>query len=123
MSELNELMHPQLVERRCRLERLEAMLKSTPPCTVWSEKEQAIKAAIGTDIFDCYLAGATPHTDDGKILILAVPNKQAGLQIRARFGPTLERILDREVKFILTSWARAATSDRQAGAADRESAA
>ena len=109
LSELNELMNPKLIERRIRVERLVAMLRQMaepePACTVWREKEQAIKNAIGGDCFDVYLAEATPHADDGTTLVLAVPNKQFGLEIRARFGPVLERILTREVKFIVTSWA------------------
>ena len=121
LSELNELMHAQLVERRCRVERLEAMLKPKPAGTVWRHKEQAIKAAIGADTFDVYLTAATPHSDDGNTLILLVPNKQAGMEIRSKFGPTLERILNRKVMFLLSSWARAAARDRQAGADQRES--
>ncbi len=57
---------------------------------------------------------ATPHSDDGKTLILAVPNKWIGLTIRNKFGPVMERVLERDVKFILTSWAGAAARDRQA---------
>ncbi len=105
-SDLNAIMHPRLMERRLRVERLEAMLKPKHAFTVWSEKEQAIKEAIGRDLFDVYLGEATPHSDDGTVLVLAVPNKQFGLQIRARFGPVLERVLAREVKFIVSSWSR-----------------
>ncbi len=108
-------MHPKLAERCRQVERLEAMLRQKPASTVWSEKEQAIKEAIGGDSFDVYLADATPHSDDGTILVLAVPNKQIGLQIRDRFGPVLESVLAREVKFIVASWARDAASARQAG--------
>ena len=115
VSELNDLMHPKLAERCRQVERLEAMLRQKPASTVWSEKEQAIKEAIGGDSFDVYLADATPHSDDGTILVLAVPNKQIGLQIRDRFGPVLESVLAREVKFIVASWARDAASARQAG--------
>ena len=112
-SDLNEIMHPRLMERRLRVERLEAMLKPKHACTVWRQQEEAIKEAIGRDLFDAYMSYATPDSDDGKTLILAVPNQQYGLAIRARYGAVLERILDREVKFIKRSWAGAAARERQ----------
>jgi hypothetical protein len=122
LSELNDLMHPKLAERRCRVERIEAMLKREPVCTVWRDKEQMIKETIGGDAFDVYLALATPHADDGTTLILAVPNKQIGLTIREKFGPVLERLLQRKMKFILASWARRAADARQAGRDSRATA-
>ncbi len=119
-SDLNAIMHPRLMERRLRVERLEAMLRQMTKrqpaaCAVWREKESAIKDAIGDDAFDVYLGTATPHEDDGTCLVLAVPNKQIGLSIRQKFGPILERLLQREVKVIVASWAGHAASARQAG--------
>ncbi len=112
-SDLNAIMHPRLMERRLRVERLEAMLKPKHAFTVWRQQEEAIKEAIGRDSFDAYMSYATPDSDDGKTLILAVPNQQYGLAIRTRYGAVLERILDREVKFIKRSWAGAAPRERE----------
>ena len=122
LSELNELMHPKLIERRRYVELIEAMLKALTPkiehkpaaCKVWREKEQAIKDEIGDREFSAWISVATPHSDNGKTLILAVPSKSIGLTIRNKFGPMLERILGREVKFILACWAGPAARERQA---------
>lgn len=114
LSELNDLMHPKLMERRRRVERIEAMLNAMirpkiehqpAACEIWHEKLQALKDEIGDTEFSAWISMATPHSDDGKTVILAVPNKWIGLTIRNKFGPVMERVLERDVKFILTDYA------------------
>ena len=94
------------------------MLKPKLACTVWAQMEKAIKEAIGRDSFDAYMSAATQNSDDGKTIILEVPNAPYGLMIRARYGPVLERILRREVKFLKRSRAGAAERDRARQAED-----
>ena len=56
-------------------------------------------------------------SDDGCVLIVAVPTPLIDLTNREKFGPTLERILDREVKFVLTNYTGPAAAQRATNAA------
>ncbi len=90
----------ELVERR------EAKTKALPPkeppaCAVWRDNAAALKAELGQAARDAWLTQATPDSDDGKTLVLAVPSRLIGLIIREKFGTALERILDRRVKFVV----------------------
>ncbi len=106
----------ELVEQR------ETAAKALPPkepqaSTVWRAHQAKIKAEIGERSWNAWLSQATPHSDNGTTLILAVPTQTIGLTIRQKFGPVLERLLQRQIKFILTSYAGPAARERQGRAA------
>ena len=128
LSEINELMLPRLQERRRYVERLKAML--TPKvehrptvCEVWRAHEAELRVEIGERPYLAWLSQATPHSDDGASLVLAVPSRYIGLTIREKFGSILERCLNREVRFIVANYAGPAARDREDRADDGEVAA
>ncbi len=99
-------------------ERREAKTKALPPkeppaFAVWRDNVPALKAELGKADWDVWLSQATPHSDDGKTLVLAVPSRLIGFIIREKFGTALERILDRRVKFVVKPCAGAAARERR----------
>jgi hypothetical protein len=58
------------------------------------------------------LSQATPYSDDGETLILAVATEFIGREIRKMFGPELEHILERRVMFVIKTWAGAVARAR-----------
>ncbi len=73
----------------------------------------ALKAELSKAAWDVWLIKATPHSDDGETLVLAVPSRLIGMIIRNKFGAVLERILDRRVMFVIRPWAGAAARERE----------
>ena len=110
-------------ELRRILDRLDQEAEAAPSapqaCAVWQDKLPALKAELGEAAWKVWLSQATPYSDDSKTLVLAVATKLIGLSIRKKFGPVLERILGREVKFVIRPWAGAAARERE----EREEAA
>ena len=99
-------------------ERRDAKTKALPPkdppvCAVWRDNAPALTAELGKAAWDVWLSQATPHSDDGKTLVLAVPSRLIGFIIREKFGPVLERVLDRRVMFVVKPWASAAARERR----------
>ena len=128
LSELNDLMRPRLQERRRYVERLEVMLTTEIEhrplvCEVWRAHEAELRVEIGERPYLAWLSQATPHSDDGASLVLAVPSRYIGLTIREKFGSILERCLNREVRFIVANYAGPAARDREDRADDGEVAA
>lgn len=120
ISEINDLMHPRLQERRRYAERLEAMLTvkiehKPRACEGWLEGEAALRQEIGGQDFKAWISQITPHSDDGETLILAVPAELMAMMIREKFGSILERAMGREVQLVVTAYAGPAARARQAG--------
>lgn len=90
----------------------EAAPAAPPACAVWEDNLPKVKAELGEAAWRSWLSQATPYSDDGETLILAVATEFIGREIRKMFGPELEHILERRVMFVIKTWAGAVARAR-----------